>query len=102
MILTNRGPVIAHNCTQAAARDVMAGAVVRLREWTVLHVHDELVCSVPEPEADAALGEILCSMTQPQPWSAGLPIAAEGFVCRRYRKGDGTAAALDGRLIHGS
>ena len=101
VVLTNRGPVIAHNCTQAAARDVMAGALVRLQDAVVLHVHDELVCSGPEATAEADLREALCIMTQPFPWSTGLPIAAEGFVCRRYRKGDGTAAALDGRLTHG-
>lgn len=95
------GGMLVENCTQRAARDVMAGAVVRLRDEVVLHVHDELVCSGPEATAEADLKDALCIMTQPFPWSTGLPIAAEGFVCRRYRKGDGTAAALDGRLTHG-
>lgn len=95
------GPKLVENATQAVARDVMAGAVVRLQDTVVLHVHDELVCSGPEATAEADLREALRVMTQPFPWSTGLPIAAEGFVCRRYRKGDGTAAALDGRLTHG-
>lgn len=95
------GPKLVENATQAVARDFMAGALVRLQDAVVLHVHDELVCSGPEASAEADLREALCIMTQPFPWSTGLPIAAEGFVCRRYRKGDGTAAALDGRLTHG-
>lgn len=79
------GGRLAENITQAIARDVMAEALVRLeREGfrPVGHVHDEiLVEGTDDVEAVARV------MTHPPRWADGMPIAAEGFVCGRYRKG---------------
>lgn len=79
------GGTLAENITQAVARDVLAEALVRLQEHgheVVGHVHDEaLILGTPSIE------EITEIMVDPPAWSTGLPIAAEGFQCPRYRKG---------------
>lgn len=81
-------PLIVHNCenvTQAAAHDLLRGALRRLPE-TVAHIHDELVLEVPEADADAAarLVQVMC---EPPAWAEGLPLKAEVKVMRRYGKG---------------
>lgn len=86
-------PLIVHNCenmTQAAARDVFMSGVRRAEAEgyeIVLRVHDELIVEVPDsPEFTAQrLSEIMA--TNPG-WSAGLPLAATGFECYRYKKED--------------
>lgn len=79
------GGRITENITQAVARDVLSEALVRLREAghkVVGHVHDEILV-----EAPASVDEVTEIMVTPPTWSAGLPLAAEGFYCPRYRKG---------------
>lgn len=79
------GGRLAENATQAVARDILAAALVRLQERgyaVVGHVHDEVIV---EGEHDVEkIAKIMC---EGLPWSAGLPIDAEGFTCERYRKG---------------
>lgn len=78
------GGRLTENATQAVARDILAEALVRLldRGYTVAgHVHDEIIV---EGEHDP---ELIASIMCEQPtWAEGLPIAAEGAVCPRYRK----------------
>src|SRR5690606_7305125 len=76
------------NIVQAIAADVLWAAIRRCEAagWpVVLRVHDELVCEVPDsPEYTVdRLREI---MTTPEPWIAGLPLAADGWEGPRYRK----------------
>lgn len=51
----------------------------------VLHVHDEIVCEVPDALAIAP-AELVACMTEAIEWAPGLPLAAKGFQCTRYRK----------------
>jgi len=81
------GGRLTENATQAVARDILAAAIVRLERAgypVVGHVHDEIIV---EGTGERALAEVTEIMTEPLDWSAGLPIAAEGFLAPRYRKG---------------
>ncbi|UNY50571.1 DNA polymerase [Salmonella phage PhiSTP2] len=82
------GGKLAENVTQALCRDLLAYALVTTENvgWPiVLHVHDELVCEVPNtPEYTAKMLEDL--MCQLPSWAAGFPLAAEGAELMRYAK----------------
>lgn len=84
------GGTLVENATQALARDVLAAGLLRAEldgMNPVLHVHDEIICEVPEDSPYAA-ADLERHMTAALPWSAGLPLAAKGFETRRYRKAD--------------
>jgi DNA polymerase len=49
-------------------------------------IHDEILCEVKEEEAEAMLAKITDIMCQGPEWSEGLPINAEGYISRRYKK----------------
>lgn len=81
------GGKLTENVTQAVARDIIAEAMVRLHNAgheVVGHVHDEVLVRGAGPDSVATISAI---MTESPAWAAGMPIAAEGFVCERYRKG---------------
>ena len=87
-ILTDKGPVIVHNCVQAIARDIMLEgmfAVEAAGYETVLTVHDELLTE--HPVGFGSLDEFCGLISANPPWSAGLPISAAGWRGNRYRKG---------------
>lgn len=81
-------PLIVHNCTQAASRDVMAHAMP-LAEADgfdiTLTVHDELITETPDEEEYNA-DRLGAWMAQVPEWAPGLPLAAAGFEAYRYRK----------------
>ena len=52
----------------------------------ILHVHDEMVCEVPEAEAESALAKIMEIMSIPPMWIPDIPVAAEGHICDLYSK----------------
>ena len=71
------------NITQAIAHDLLRESLRQLPN-VVLHVHDEIVLELPNPETDAELlREVMCT---PPAWAAGLPLNAEVEVMTRYGK----------------
>lgn len=75
-------------CTQATACDQLGDCMLIVEAdgyEGVFHVHDELACEVPDTEVftHERVAELLCSDLG---WNAGLPLAAAGFTCYRYRK----------------
>lgn len=85
--LDTYGPKLVENLVQATARDCLAHAMLQLEEAgheIVFHVHDEVV--VDEPEGGAEVEEIVGLMCRPAPWMSGLPLRADGYACRYYRK----------------
>lgn len=79
------GGKLAENATQAAARDIMAEAMLRawrrLGQVPCMSVHDELVYAVPDT---GGLQELYAIMLEPPPWAGGLPLAGEFKVAQRY------------------
>ena len=51
-----------------------------------MHVHDEIVCEVPEDSAEEALDTVLGIMSIPPDWISDLPVAAEGTITDFYTK----------------
>lgn len=82
------GGALAENITQAVARDLLAEGIARLEDAdyrVVMHVHDEAVVEVRDDDADA-LHDVEAIMAEVPAWAEGLPIAAEGWRAKRYRK----------------
>ena len=81
------GGKLSENITQAATRDLMADAMVKLEKVpgvdVVLSVHDELLAEVDGPEGLAAMES---AMLDTPSWARGLPVAVEGGLMRRYGK----------------
>lgn len=82
------GGKMAENVTQASSCDVLAHNMepIELAGYDfVLTVHDEDVTEAPDrPEFNPK--HLAALMASNPPWAAGLPLAAEGFECHRYRK----------------
>jgi hypothetical protein len=84
------GGFLTENMTQAVAREVMAAALLRVDQIPdcriVWHVHDEIICEVPDALAGAKQREIESAMTAPPEWASDLPIAVESSIEERYTK----------------
>jgi len=83
------GGKLVENIVQAISRDLLANAMQQLREdgfEIVMHVHDEVVCEVDENEADEILKDMERLMSMHVEWADGLPLAADGYVTKFYKK----------------
>ena len=81
------GGLLTENVVQATARDLMAGAMMRLETSgypVVMSVHDEIICEVPDDHG--TLAEMINLMVTVPEWANGCPIAAEGKESVRYEK----------------
>ena len=87
MRIETYGPKLVENIVQATARDLLAQAMLRLRNKgfdIVMHIHDEAVLEVPEGVTGV---EEICQIMSEQPdWAAGLPLRADGYECAFYKK----------------
>lgn len=89
-VIPTYGGRLTENVTQAVARDVLAHALVNLdREGVpvVAHVHDEVIAEggVTVERMKELMGAGVGNPLAPL-WAEGLPLAAEGYYCARYRK----------------
>jgi Toprim domain/DNA polymerase family A/CHC2 zinc finger len=78
---------LVENLVQATARDLLAAALQRVEAASykiVLHIHDEIVCEVPENFGSE--DEFRHLMLELPDWAAGLPIAGKVRSGQRYAK----------------
>jgi DNA polymerase len=81
------GGSLVQSCVQGIARDVMAGALVRLENSgrrPVMSVHDEAVCEVPT--GSFSVEEMGAEMCKPEPWAPGLPLDFSGWIGPHFTK----------------
>lgn len=79
------GGKLAENVTSATARDVLFRNIPLMEENgfdIVFRVHDEVVAEAPAGH-DVSLSTLLARNHK---WCEDLPLAADGFICTRYRK----------------
>lgn len=83
----NWGGGLTENFVQATARDLMASALLRLEKsgyQVLFQVHDEIVCE--KETGKGSLSDFIKIMCLKPRWAAGLPVEAEGWLGKRYRK----------------
>ena len=83
------GSSIFQSAVQGAARDMLAESslLLELNGFEVLNlVHDEVLLQVNENDGETALDRVVKIMTTPPKWAENFPLAAEGWVDKRYRK----------------
>lgn len=83
------GGKLTENIVQAIARDILAIAMLRLYKAgfkIVMHVHDEVVAEAPEELAEEKLKEMCHLLGLPISWAKLLPLNAEGFTSKYYKK----------------
>lgn len=81
------GPKLVENIVQATARDLLALAMLRLRDAgfdIVMHIHDEAVLEVPVGQS--SVEEVCALMAVTPDWASGLPLRADGYECDFYKK----------------
>lgn len=83
------GGRLTENAVQATARDVMVAGMENLeaRDYRIVGtVHDEIIMEVPEGFGSIGrAAELMCHIPD---WADGLPVDADGFRAKRYRKDD--------------
>ena len=87
--LDTYGGKLVENITQAVSRDVLAAAMQKINVGgypIVMHVHDEVICEVPEEGAEQILENICNIMGEEVSWAPGLPLTAEGYLTKFYKK----------------
>lgn len=80
------GGSMTENIVQAVARCVMTDGMLRIQKRypIVLTVHDEVVCVVPEAQAEEAQAWIHAQMVKEPSYMPGIPLAAESDTALRY------------------
>jgi DNA polymerase len=83
------GSSIFQSAVQGTARDFLADATLNITKagYEVINlIHDEVLLLVDEAGSDTALADVIRIMTTPPDWAPDFPLAAEGWVSKRYRK----------------
>ena len=84
------GGKLVENIVQAIARDCLAIAIENLEAQglhVVFHIHDEVVIDTPAwADEDTMLEAVTKIMTKPIPWAQMLPLNADGWVDKFFKK----------------
>jgi DNA polymerase bacteriophage-type len=83
------GSSIFQSAVQGTARDFLANAMLMLERegYEVINsIHDEVLLLVDEEIGETAMDDVIKIMTTPPAWAPDFPLAAEGWVSKRYKK----------------
>jgi DNA polymerase len=83
------GSSIFQSAVQGTARDFLANTMLNLEKkgYEIINsIHDEVLLLVYEDKAENALADVTDIMVTPPNWALDFPLAAEGWVNKRYRK----------------
>lgn len=83
------GGKLTENVVQAIARDLLALAMLRVHKAgyvIALHVHDEIAAEVSEETAHLHLEELERLMAIAPDWASDMPLAADGYITKYYKK----------------
>lgn len=89
VVNANGDTLIAHNCSQAMARDVLCYMMLKIEKAgipIILHVHDEVVAECDESDAEEVLATMTRIMSEAPEWCADLPLDSEGYISQHYKK----------------
>lgn len=88
-VIDTWGGKITENVIQAIARDCLCETLLKLEEGgynPVMHVHDEVICEVPESVGDKCLEGLKHIMGKSPAWAPDLVLTADGFISKYYKK----------------
>lgn len=80
---------LTENADQAISRDLLAyGMRLAAKEGLNIrmHIHDQIVASVPESKAEESLRILRECMSETPEWAPGLPLSSEGFISPAFIK----------------
>jgi DNA polymerase bacteriophage-type len=83
------GSSIFQSAVQGTARDFLANSTLNITKagYEVINlIHDEVLLLADEEGSDTALDDVIKIMTTPPAWASDFPLAAEGWVSKRYKK----------------
>lgn len=83
------GGKLTENIVQAIARDLLAHAMMLMYQEgfkMTMHVHDEIIIEAPEALAQNFYDRMVMLMGQTPEWAAGLPLKADGYITKYYKK----------------
>lgn len=85
--LESYGPKFVENIVQAISRDILVESMQRLHKdgyKITMHIHDEVVLEVQD---DVSTVEEVCRIMAITPeWAKDLPLNADGYECKFYKK----------------
>lgn len=83
------GGKLVENAVQAISRDILANSMKNLdaNGFAInMHVHDEVICEVPEDDGQAHLELMESIMKRDIDWAPDLILGAAGYVTKYYKK----------------
>lgn len=88
-LIPTYGGKLVENIVQAVARDCLAYAMYQLYAAGYqirFHIHDEVILEIPEDDTVFNLDNAIRIMCTPPSWAQDLPLNADGFTSRYYKK----------------
>ena len=88
--IPTRGAKLVENIVQGFCRDLLAWGMLRLSDQgydgLCFHVHDECTAEIGDLSPPSVINHYCETLEQVPFWAEGMPIKAEGWIGRRYRK----------------